>query len=1547
MKRTTIFKKANCLAMLVIMLLSVFSIQTARADKGWQLVTDASTLSEGDSIIIAAAEHNVAMSSTQNTNNRPDVAINKIGIYATFETSVQIFVLEEGSQSGTFAFYDNNYNGTGGYLYAAGATSSNKLKTIAALPDDGTGDWLITIAADGSATIVAQSSTCTRNYMRHNSTNNPGLFACYASTSSVTELVAIYKYVEIPTQAVATPEFSINAGLYTTPQQVSITCSTAGANIYYTIDGTDPAANGIAYTSPITISTNTTLKAIAILGTDTSFLNAATYTFPTQVANIAAFKATATSTNTNPYTITGDVTFVYRNGSYMFVKDASGGLLIFDNTVITTTYNEGDIISGGLTGTLSVYNNQYEMVPLVNTAAATSSTTVMPTTVTIADILSNYNQYDAQLLTLENVTLDGDLSYTAGTQGSTTAISQGTDNMYIFNRFKTLDTTMAANTVTSVTGFLGKYNSTIQIYPRNNADLVSQPGTPQPSLSILSPANGANYSTLDTLNVDLNIQNFVLGTDGLLKVDCSLLTTLGLTNPMYFNATTWAAFQSQVLSPLPAGNFTATLSLVNTDYSELSTPVSATTNFTVTAPVLDMPVITATGDQASSADSYYLNATVTLSHADADATIYYTTDGTNPDETANVYSAPFNVTTTSTIKAIAGKNHYANSDVATKTITIETPTVATPVFAPVAGTYADSVVITLTCATADAEVRYTTDGTIPTETSTLYTDAITLTSTATVTAKAFKANWNASEAVSAVYTIAHEAAITATPSVLNFNSTTLSQEITVTSAFLTSDITLSCANTHFTVTPTTIPAATTSANVTVTFDGTEPATANLSIVSGDITAQVALNATATLATPVITPAATTDTAVVVTITSANNANIYYTLDGTTPDANANLYSAPIVLNTPGTYTVSAIAILTNWENSAVASETYTIVLPTPVVTIADTLAYYTGFEPTEGFVLGTQYNNTTEVLNGTTNQWATVYGTVSTTSPICDTASMQMRWYANAATTMGYTRTDFDITHATRMTFAAKSTNGLNVTVSYSTDGGNNYVDTTYVLSSDAHNYELIVSESAEYDNVRFKFAIALPETAPTATSRVYIDSVCIFNFPSMISGTVDMPVINPVAGNVFEATDVTITCATQGATIYYTLDGTTPDESSNLYTAPFTLNSTTTVKAIAVKAGFNNSNIATATYNFPVEVANIAAFKAANTASNSTVYKITGDVTFVYRNNRNIYIQDASGALLLYDQSNIITNTYYDGDIISGGICGTFTLYNGLTEMVPVANPAVSVSNLGTVTPVVADMETIIDEYENYESRLVTIQNVTFTDGGTYTTASASNLNIEQDGGIMQCRNQFKTLELDIPAGQVADVTGFIIRYATSSGENFQIAPRTNSDIAFVVEGDTVETPVITVERLTNSMYAVDITCATEGASIYYTLDGTTPDANATPYTEGFLADAGVAIKAIAVKEGMINSAIAIYAYTSVADHTADNVTVYPNPTTGKCVITDGSNTIETVMVYDLFGKLLSAENCYSNNAVVDLSNYNNGTYFVRLTTNNGIVTKKVVLAQ
>ncbi|MBR2352401.1 MAG: BACON domain-containing protein [Alistipes sp.] len=159
---------------------SVTVNQTAAGAKVWTLVTDASTLAAGDQVIIAAKNDAVAMSTTQNSNNRGQEAITKSGnTLATPSSKVQIFTLKAGKNAGTFAFYTG-----AGYIYAA-SSSKNYLKTETSLSANSS--WTVTITSAGVATVKAQG-TNTKNWLRHNSQSS--LFSCYSSGQNE---IVIYK----------------------------------------------------------------------------------------------------------------------------------------------------------------------------------------------------------------------------------------------------------------------------------------------------------------------------------------------------------------------------------------------------------------------------------------------------------------------------------------------------------------------------------------------------------------------------------------------------------------------------------------------------------------------------------------------------------------------------------------------------------------------------------------------------------------------------------------------------------------------------------------------------------------------------------------------------------------------------------------------------------------------------------------------------------------------------------------------------------------------------------------------------------------------------------------------------------------------------------------------------------------------------------------------------------------------------------------------------------------------------------------------------------
>ncbi len=155
-------------------------------------VTDANTLENGDAILIVCEEHNSAMSTTQNQNNRSDASVSiASGVIQSPSASVQKIVLvkktEKISDADTDVFYF--YTGAAGYLYAA-SSGSNYLRT-AVLPSEDARATISISNENGNATILFTGSN-SRNDLRHN--NSSHIFSCYASTATQ-DKVQIYKEV--------------------------------------------------------------------------------------------------------------------------------------------------------------------------------------------------------------------------------------------------------------------------------------------------------------------------------------------------------------------------------------------------------------------------------------------------------------------------------------------------------------------------------------------------------------------------------------------------------------------------------------------------------------------------------------------------------------------------------------------------------------------------------------------------------------------------------------------------------------------------------------------------------------------------------------------------------------------------------------------------------------------------------------------------------------------------------------------------------------------------------------------------------------------------------------------------------------------------------------------------------------------------------------------------------------------------------------------------------------------------------------------------------
>lgn len=335
-----------------------------------------------------------------------------------------------------------------------------------------------------------------------------------------------------------------------------------------------------------------------------------------------------------------------------------------------------------------------------------------------------------------------------------------------------------------------------------------------------------------------------------------------------------------------------------------------------------------------------------------------------------------------------------------------------------------------------------------------------------------------------------------------------------------------------------------------------------------------------------------------------------------------------------------------------------------------------------------------------------------------------------------------------------------------------------------------------------------------------YIDKIEI-TWESATASSVDRPVISCVDNK------VTIAAGESGAdAIYYTTDGTEPTEASTLYSAPFAITANTTVTAIA-KKGSELSKVATFEAQYVGTYANFAELAAAEAG---TLGKVTGPIYVTYANGKNLWLKDAAGNYMLawgtaQTAENGTAYTYIQGKLGAN---------NGVPQITDYTLGEESTSS--AIAPEDATLTDINDTKLNAYVKLedVSISNV---DGKNFVfTQGESNL------------NGYNAFNLDVTEGEGFNVVGVVGAY----DGKLQIQP-----IEIVGGVKAVDKPVFTpAAGLYTKGTIVKVTCATEGASIYYTTDGTEATEASTPYTEaGIELTADMTINVIAVKAGMIST--------------------------------------------------------------------------------------------
>ena len=248
-------------------------------------------------------------------------------------------------------------------------------------------------------------------------------------------------------------------------------------------------------------------------------------------------------------------------------------------------------------------------------------------------------------------------------------------------------------------------------------------------------------------------------------------------------------------------------------------------------------------------------------------------------------------------------------------------------------------------------------------------------------------------------------------------------------------------------------------------------------------------------------------------------------------------------------------------------------------------------------------------------------------------------------------------------------------------------------------------------------------------------------------------PTFTPAAGEYTAAQSVEIASATEGATIYYTVDGSDPTAESTAYTAAIAVGESMTIKAIAVKEGMTDSEIASAAYtiNIPAEpdFTTVAGLKALLGAESATFTGTLTDavVTFI-AGTSDAVIKDATGSILYHKESG---HGLLQGQTISGDVIAEGVIYNGINEITDLA--ATVEGEESAVEPEVVTFAQLAANYATYESAYVKVVGVT----SKTTTTAKGNITATQDATDYIV---YTNVAIPVNTGDVFTAEGTVTKY-------------------------------------------------------------------------------------------------------------------------------------------------------------------------------------------
>ena len=449
--------------------------------------------------------------------------------------------------------------------------------------------------------------------------------------AQVVGLELTYEYVA--PSAVATPTFNIAGGYYVGTQNVTISCETSGATIYYTTDGTTPSASNGTQGTSVSISATTTLKAIAVKDEDNSSVAEATYTILTPLTTMQEIYDAATSTGNTEIdvaiTFNGWVISDINNSNYKYatkawLTDGTKGCVIYCTSASYSKFMVNDKLSGTVLCKLKLNTGYAQISSLVS---GNDGTTVTPgLTVTHDGTVTPVT--DATITGLSAVNTGSVVAFTGLTCQSSQynystgyTLTDGTNTIYVKRNVYSFELTNG--TTYNVTGVFENNTTGKFIYPRSAADIVEVVST-DPTISV-SPtsltgftyAEGSGPSAVQTITVSgVNLEeNIALAlNDGENSAfEISLSENSGYANTLNLTQANGTVAGTTIYVRMKAGlaianNYEDEINLTSTNAIAKTVSLAGT----VTGPEFTWDLTTATYNSASTEQVQWTNSYATM-----------------------------------------------------------------------------------------------------------------------------------------------------------------------------------------------------------------------------------------------------------------------------------------------------------------------------------------------------------------------------------------------------------------------------------------------------------------------------------------------------------------------------------------------------------------------------------------------------------------------------------------------------------------------------------------------------------------------------------------------------------------------------------------------------------------------------------------------------------------------------------------------------------------------------------------------------------------------